>query len=364
MKKIIPILLVPIFFHGCKEAPSTLSQSNEKKIIAPDQFQPSQRRVKQEGYSEVAYQINLHKQKVLDNPSDKRAHLVLATYYHRMGKMQQAIKHFEHADLVEPLEESKKLLLAQLYAQNNQLDKALNIYNIYTKKYPTSWKLKNDIANVYRKQQQYQKALDIVEQLLREKKDNIFAIHTLANIYADQKKYDLAELTLHRARKLNPKNAETWNQLGVTYVHIGYREEAQKSFLAATSRNPQLIQPKMNLAQSYIDHHDYNNAAKLYKDILSIEPLELTAIYHLGVSSAALGLDDAANESFIGMVKIDPQNAKAMYALGILNQYHMQDGQKAVQYYNRFIALSPGLSKQHEVFTHLKKKKKMPPKVD
>ncbi|MEZ4820783.1 MAG: tetratricopeptide repeat protein [Bdellovibrionota bacterium] len=123
----------------------------------------------------------------MDNPSDKRAHLVLATYYHRMGKMQQAIKHFEHADLVEPLEESKKLLLAQLYAQNNQLDKALNIYNIYTKKYPTSWKLKNDIANVYRKQQQYQKALDIVEQLFKRRKI-IFLPSTLWQIFMQTKK--------------------------------------------------------------------------------------------------------------------------------------------------------------------------------
>lgn len=365
MKKYAPIagFMVLTFVAGCKmQKPSTLSREDEAKIIAPDQFQPSQRQ-KRESISEVAYQIQTRKQNILDNPKDDRSHLILASYQKRLGNDKEAISHYEHANLIKSLPEQEELALAQLYAKNGKLDQALTIYTKYQKKYPNNWRLRNDIANVYRKQKNYASALSIVEGLLKEKNDNVFAMHTLSLIYMDQKKYDLAELTLQRARKLNPKNAETWNQLGLTYQKRDMRDEAHKSFLAATERNPQLLEPKMNLAQTYISHHDYSNASKLYLDILNIDPLNLTAIYHLGIAHAALGQDEEAEKAFLNILKLDPTNRDIMYPLGLFYQYNMQDGQKAVRYYQRFISLNAGLPKNHEVYRNMQFAEKMPPKA-
>lgn len=361
MKKQIAIALMLAGMIGCKDAPSTLER-NENKIVAPDQFKPTKKKAARESISEVAYQLKFRNQQVLDNPNDRKSHQILATYYKRMGKNIEAATHLEAANRVEALNENDMLMLAQLYAQTNKLRNALGIYQRFLKKYPDSWKVKNDIANIYRKQKQYSKALQIVEALIKERKDNIFAMHTLANIYLDQGRYDLAELTLHRARKLNPKNAETYHQLGLVYAKKDFRDESQTAYLAATQRNPQLLEPKLTLAQTFIDHYDFNNAVKLYRDILEIEPLQLTAHYHLGVSSAALGLEDEAQEYFLNVLRLDPTNKDIMLALGIFYQYHVQDGPKAVKYYQRFIKLNPGLSSKHEVYKHLTFAKKMPPK--
>jgi|GEM_PF-4243577 len=365
MKQSFLIILLLCIWSCKKDPPSTASSTRlgDDTIIAPDQFKASKKQRNRESASVAILKVNDLKRKVLDSPSDAKSHKQLSELYGRMGQNKSALKHLRYARSAKGLTQKEKVSLAQLYTEVNQASQAAVIYNGLIKQDPQNWRLRNDIANVYRKEKQYNKALSIIEKILRAQKDNIFAMHTMSHIYADQKNFDMAELILQKARKLNPKNAETWNQIGILYQAKGNHTQAQKAFLVATQKNPQLVEPKLNLAQYYITHHDHNNAVKIYSDILQIEPLQLIAMYHLGVSSAALGLEDEAHNKFSQLLQLAPEHQEGLFAMGILNHYNMQDGQKALKYYRKYIALNPGLSSKHEVFNHMKRAEKMPPKI-
>jgi len=56
-----------------------------------------------------------------------------------------------------------------------------------------------------------------LEEALKKNKDSDFYNYLLGSFYYDQNRFDEAMKHLERARKINPKNADVWNLLGVIY---------------------------------------------------------------------------------------------------------------------------------------------------
>jgi hypothetical protein len=72
---------------------------------------------------------------------------------------------------------------------------------------------------------------------------------------------------------------------------------------------------------------------------------------------------EEAEKIFLSILQIDPFHADSAYHLGMLYHFYMQDGEKAVEYYNRFTGMSKTkVPPTHPVFANIAAAKKLPPK--
>ena len=81
-----------------------------------------------------------------------------------------------------------------------------------------------------------------------------------------------AEVHLVSALRLQPKNAEVWNDMGVALQMGGKGEEAKTAYLRSITLNPVEILPRLNLAGLYAGTGSYKEAEMLLSDILAKRP--------------------------------------------------------------------------------------------
>ena len=299
---------------------------------------------------------------VQTNPRNFSAYVDLGGFYGRMDRHAQAADSYENALLIKSNDLNVKANLAAEYAQSGKYNEALDIYKTLVTIHSEPWKIKNDMANVYRRKKEYNSAMKLVQEILIQQKNNIDAINTLALIYYDQQKYELSELTLQKAIKAKVDNAITHANLGLDLQKTDAETAAIGEFKKAAEMDQNFIEPRMTLAQMYTENGNYNEAKQLYFEVLETNPILLTARLNLGVVLMSSKNISESEQMLLSVLQIDPFNGGAAYNLGLLYQYYMQDGEKAVQYYDRFVGMSKSLPKTHPVFANIALAKKMPPK--
>lgn len=124
-----------------------------------------------------------------------------------------------------------------------------------------------------------------------------------------------------------------------------------------------LTEPRMNLGQLSMDNGNYATASQDYYEVLRSNPVNMVARQNLGVALMSSKNPEEAEKIFLSILQIDPFNANSAYHLGMLYHFYMQDGEKAVQYYNQFLDMSKSKVPQtHPVYNYIAQAKKLPPK--
>jgi tetratricopeptide (TPR) repeat protein len=90
-----------------------------------------------------------------------------------------------------------------------------------------------------------------------------------------QGKLSEAIIALRNATDADPRSAETFHQLGIVYVYAGNQREAFQQFLRAVQLDPNLIQPRFQLARLYASRKGLVQAGE---QLLKIRDLAPTAI--------------------------------------------------------------------------------------
>lgn len=118
--------------------------------------------------------------------------------------------------------------------------------------------------------------------------------------------------------------------------------EAERGFRALTQSNPELGGPHANLALLY------RNAGKLAEAVLEGEkavaanPKQPIYFNQLGITYRQNGQFAKAREAYESAIALDPGYASAHLNLGILHDLYLADGKRALELYDKYLALSPG----------------------
>lgn len=91
-----------------------------------------------------------------------------------------------------------------------------------------------------------------------------------------------------------PDSAPSWFYLGKTYKRLKMNKEAKSALLKAKNLDPNNIQILLLFADILMEEHDYKNASLVYKNILSIDPENLSANLSLGKAYFFLDKPDDA----------------------------------------------------------------------
>ena len=126
--------------------------------------------------------------------------------------------------------------------------------------------------------------------------------------------------------KSEPKNAEAWYVLGVTYVHLKRHNDASEAYRQTVRINPKHVHAWYNLGIVYGELKRYNDAIEAYRQTVRINPKHVHAWYKIGNVYGELERYNDAVEAYRQTVRIDPKHAKAWYSLGqaydSLNRYN------------------------------------------
>jgi tetratricopeptide (TPR) repeat protein len=135
------------------------------------------------------------------------------------------------------------------------------------------------------------------------------ALTNLGYVYIRRQQYGEAEEALDRATTLDPGDAATWLNLGVTRRRLGKRELAADAFRRAYELAPDNADAASNLALALLDAGDWAGAEELLRPAAEGHPDDPHLWLQLGRAQAGAGRGEAAARSFETAIANDPGDA-------------------------------------------------------
>ena len=141
---------------------------------------------------------------------------------------------------------------ANRYYANKQLDKAEQTYLQVLRQDNKNVATLANLASIQLDLGHFDAAEINIKQALALAPDDSYGLEVLGRLKFRQKKYDEAIDALSRAAKLDPKNAETQNYLGLALSEKGLRGPAETALRKAVELDPNYAEAHNNLAVAYI----------------------------------------------------------------------------------------------------------------
>ena len=140
-----------------------------------------------------------------------------------------------------------------------------------------------------------------------------------------------------RALELDPDNADARNALGIL-LHVSYRRpaEAIEHYQKALEVRPNFSEAKTNLANVYLDQGQYDEAIKLYEQVLNdmLYATPFIAQGNLGWAYYKKGDTAKALENIQAAVTLNPGFCLGFRNLGIIHEQSGNTGEACKQFSN------------------------------
>jgi protein O-mannosyl-transferase len=151
--------------------------------------------------------------------------------------------------------------------------------------------------------------------------DNYYAHYLLGNAML---KDDLLQDALARyeeVRKINPKFADVFVNMGIIHARQGDLPQAVSHFTSALMLKPRYKDAHFNLAVALQDQGKFEEAMAQYLEVLRIDPFDVLSHNNLGVALMRVGRLDEAATHFREALKVNPDYEQARGNLQLCLQH-------------------------------------------
>jgi protein O-mannosyl-transferase len=135
--------------------------------------------------------------------------------------------------------------------------------------------------------------------------------NNMGDVYARRKDYQNAILEFKKSIEINPKYADAWHNLALSYQSIGQKEEAIKTYQKAIELNPKLWQSMENLTLLYFDQNRLDEAEAMIQKLIELKPDNPEYYHNLGIVRYRKGDVKSAKELLQKTLIMDPNNKGA-----------------------------------------------------
>ena len=125
-------------------------------------------------------------------------------------------------------------------------------------------------------------------------------------------------------------------------MNAGHAEEAAQVFLALTRSNADLGGPHANLGMIYRQEGKASEAVAELEQAVRLNPQQPVFLNQLGIAYRQQGQFAKAREAYEKAIELDPNYPAAYLNLGILFDLYFWDSKRALELYDRYLALTPG----------------------
>lgn len=125
-------------------------------------------------------------------------------------------------------------------------------------------------------------------------------------------------------------------------LRAGRTDEAERGFRALAKSNPELGGPRANLGLIYRQAGKYPEAVAEFEQAVRASPRQPIYLNQLGIAYRQEGQFAKARDAYERAIALDPNYAASVLNLGILHDLYLWDGKRALELYDRYLALSPG----------------------
>ncbi|WP_273446767.1 caspase family protein [Neolewinella agarilytica] len=155
--------------------------------------------------------------------------------------------------------------------------------------------------------------------------------------------YQLAMAEQDKALALQPVAPHIYNEKGIIYRHFKNGEQELLAFKTANALSPRWGLALMNLAGTYKERKEYEEAETLYRDAISLDEELALSYYNLArLFEEQRKIEEAIEMYYVTISKPSP-NANAYYNLARLLLYEegFQDASESREMIKRYVRLEP-----------------------
>jgi Flp pilus assembly protein TadD len=158
------------------------------------------------------------------------------------------------------------------------------------------------------------------------------------------------------AAALPPEAVQKFDQ-AVVHMSAGDAAAAEQGFLALAAAYPSYSGPLLNLGILQVRAGRFEEAEKTLHSAIERNPENAAAHNQLGIVFRKLGRFKDADAAYQRAVQIDPQYAIAWLNLGVLCDLYLQQPERALEAYERYLSLAqPPDAKVNSWVTELRKR--------
>lgn len=125
-------------------------------------------------------------------------------------------------------------------------------------------------------------------------------------------------------------------------LRAGRTEEAERMLRSIAQANPDLGGPYANLGLIHRQAGKLPEAVADFEKAVAANPKQPVYFNQLGVTYRQNGQFTKARDAYERALALDANYATAVLNLGILHDMYLADGKRALELYDRYLALTPG----------------------
>ncbi|VAX09404.1 FIG140336: TPR domain protein [hydrothermal vent metagenome] len=237
---------------------------------------------------------------------------------------------------LEPENMEAQQVTAALLVRTGQLDAALmhleHILAATGKSEKTERKGFMLVVSLLSKEQDKQAAMDVMDKLVADRQQNSAALYAYSHLALLVGELSKAAVSVEKALKLQPDWIDAHMLQANILIRQGRHAEALKKLEETTAEYPAEVRLRLYYARKLIDEKQYKQAHEQFSEVLERQPENADALYAMGLLGLQLRQLDEAQENFEKLLKTGKRSDEANYYLGELHESKKQP-QEAIKYY-------------------------------
>ena len=284
------------------------------------------------------------------SPDVAELHNNLGNILKDLGKVEEAIKHFNRSLELKPNSHLIHNNLGNALDKLGRSDDAIEHYRKALRLKPNFAVAHYNLAAALAKQGKTDEAIAEYRETLRFKLDYVEALSNLGFALAEQGKFNEAIEYYKKAIEFEPKNVIAHGRLGLALAGVGKIDEAIKECRIVLSARPEDAEMHFNVGVLLERQGKFDEAIEYYEKAIELEPDNVIAHGRLGLALAGAGkLDEAIRQCRI-VLSARPEDAEMHFNVGVLLERQGKIGE-AINQYRKALTINPDYTQANE---HLK----------
>lgn len=286
-----------------------------------------------------------------NDPSNPELYFQRAVIYRKLALWKEAENDIKRAVKIDSNKVEYYMEMADMYFASNQSRKSKETFELIIKKFPSHTPAYLKLGELYYFVRQYKEASDMVNKAIRLEPDNADAYFLRGNIFREAGDTAKAISSFQTATELNPTNDDAWYDLGLMHYHkknplalqylqkalqlkksvrnlfafgsalqrFGKYEDALRIYDTIIKIQPEELAAKFNKGAIMVDvYNKFDESMVIFKEILLKDSINIPARLALAWCMENTGKRKSAVEEYKKVLKIQPNNPKAVDALNRL----------------------------------------------